>query len=94
MNSKNNKQHSDIKMFNDYISRRNISNAIHVRSNEHKSGVLAPTDLIDGRPVLEISRDKHPEAQTFEPRANIRAHFRTTTLFSTKTVPGSSENMQ
>ena len=60
MNSRNRKQHSDLKMFNDFLSRGEISNAICVLSEEHKGGVLAPTDLIDGRPV-EMLRDKHPE---------------------------------
>ena len=46
-------------MFNDFMSRGKISYAICVLSDEHKGGVLAPTDLIDGRPVLKILRDKH-----------------------------------
>ena len=54
MNSRNKQQRSDLKMFNDFVSRGKISNAIRVLSDEHKGGVLAPTDLIDGRPVLEI----------------------------------------
>ena len=53
MNSRNKKQNSDLKMLNDFMSRGKISNAIRVLSDEHTSGVLAPTDLIDGRPVLE-----------------------------------------
>ena len=53
MSSRNKKQHSDLKMFNDFMSRAKISNAIRVLSEEHKGGVLAPTDLIDGSPVLE-----------------------------------------
>ena len=53
-------------MFNDFMSRGKISNAFRVLSDEHKGGVLAPTDLIDGRPVLEILRDKHPEGQPLE----------------------------
>ena len=61
MNSRNKQQHSDLKMFNDFMSRGKISNAIRVLSDEHKGGVLAPTDLTDDRPVLEILRDKHPE---------------------------------
>ena len=67
MNSRNKQQHSDLKMFKDFMSRCKISNAIRVLSDEHKGGVLALTDLIDGRPVLEILRDKHPEGQPLEP---------------------------
>ena len=52
MNSRNKKQHFDLKMFNDFISCGKISNAIRVLSGEHKGGVLEPTDLIDGRPIL------------------------------------------
>ena len=48
MNSRNKKQHSDLKMFNDFMSRGKISNVIHVPLDEHKGSVLAPTDLIDG----------------------------------------------
>ena len=51
----------------DFMSRGKISNAIRVLSDEHKGGVLAPTDLIDGSPVLEILRDKHLEGQPLEP---------------------------
>ena len=39
MNSRNKQQHSDLKMFNDFMSRGNISNAIRVFSDEHKGGV-------------------------------------------------------
>ena len=74
MNSSNKKQHSDLKMFNDFMSRGKISNAIRVLSNEHKGGVLAPTDLIDGRPVLEILQDKHPERQPLEPNCIQSEH--------------------
>ena len=84
-------------MFNDFMSRGKISNAIRVLSDEHKGGVLAPTDLLDGRPVLEIFREKHPEGNPWSPtafRANIHARFPTTPLFSTKSVLGFSENMQ
>ena len=70
VNSRNKKQHSDLKMFNDFMSRGKISNAIHVLSDEHESGVLAPTDLIDGRLILEILRDKHPEGRPLEPNCN------------------------
>ena len=97
MKSRNKQQHSDLKMFNDFMSRGKISNAIRVLSDEHKGGVLAPTNLIDGRPVLEILRDKHPEGQPLEPNCiqrNIHARFLTTPLSSTKSVPGSSESMQ
>ena len=41
-----------------------------------KGGVLAPTDLIDGRPVLEILRNKHPEGQTMEPNCIRSKHPR------------------
>ena len=51
--------------------------AIRVLLDEHKGGVLAPTDLIDGRPVLEILRDKHPEGQPLEPNSIQRQHPRT-----------------
>ena len=77
MNSRNKQQHSDLKMFNDFMSRGKISNAIRVLSDEHKGGVLAPTDLIDGRPVLEILRDKHPEGQPLEPSCIQSEHPRT-----------------
>ena len=50
-------------MFNDFMFRGKISNAIRVLRDEHKCSVLAPTNLIDGRPVLEILRDKHPGGQ-------------------------------
>ena len=39
MNSRNRKQHSDLKMFNDFMSRGKISNAIRILSEEHKGGV-------------------------------------------------------
>ena len=84
-------------MLNDFMSRGKISNAIRVLSDKHKGGLLAPTDLIDGRPVLEILRDKHPERQPWSPtafKANIHTRFPTTPLFSTKSVVGSSESMQ
>ena len=45
MNSRNKKQHSDLKMFNDFMSRGKTSNAIRVLSDKHKGEVLAPTDL-------------------------------------------------
>ena len=77
MNSRNKQQHSDLKMFNDFMSRGKISNAIRVLSDEHKGGVLAPTDLIDGRPVLEILGDKHPEGQPLEPNCIQSEHPRT-----------------
>ena len=77
MNSMNKKQHSDLKMFNDFMSRGKISNAIHVLLDENKGGLLAPADLIDGRPVLEILRDKHPEGQPLEPNCIQRQHPRT-----------------
>ena len=64
-------------MFNDFMSRGKISNALRVLSDEHKSGVLAPTDLIDGRPVLEILCDKHPEGQPLEPNCIQSQHLRT-----------------
>ena len=67
MKSRNRKQHSDLKMFNHFMYCGTISNTIRVLSVEHEGGVLAPTDLIDGRPILEISRDKHPEGQPLEP---------------------------
>ena len=67
MNSRNKKQHSDVKMFNDFMSRGKISNAIRVLSDEHKGGALAPTDLTDCRAVLEILRDKYSEGQPLEP---------------------------
>ena len=35
------------------MSRVKISNAIRVLSEDHKGGVLAPTDLMNGSPVLE-----------------------------------------
>ena len=95
-NSRNKKQHSDLKMFNDFMSRGKISNAIRVLSDEHKGAVLAPTDLIDGRPVLEILRNKHPEGQPLEPNCIQSEHPRTLPyhpLFSTKSTLGSSESM-
>ena len=64
-------------MFNYFMSRGKISNAIRVLSDEHKGRVLAPTDLIDGRPVLEISRDKPPEGQPLEPNCIQSEHSRT-----------------
>ena len=74
MNSRNKKQHSDLKMFNDFISRGKIINSLRVLLDEHKGGVLAPTDLIDGRPVLEILRDKHHEGQPLEPNCIQSLH--------------------
>ena len=61
-------------MFNDFMSRGKISNAIRVLSDEHKGGVLAPTDLIDGRLILEILRDNHPEGQPLEPNCIESQH--------------------
>ena len=80
-------------MFNDFMSRGKISNAIRVLSDEHKGGVLAPTDLIDGRPVLEILRDKHPEGQPLEPNCIQSQHPRTLP-YHPKSVLGLSESMQ
>ena len=64
-------------MFNDFVSRGKISNAIRVLSDEHKSGVLALTDLIDGRPVLEILQHRHPDRQPLEPNCIQSQHPRT-----------------
>ena len=64
-------------MFTDFMSPGKISKAILVLSDEHKDGVLAPTDLIDGRPVLEILRDKHPEGQLAESNCIQSQHPRT-----------------
>ena len=79
MNSRNKKQHSDLKMFNKFMSRGKVCNAIRVLSDEHKDGVLTPTNLIDGRPVLEILRDKHPEEQPLEPNCIQSQHPRSLT---------------
>ena len=76
-NSRNKKQHSGLKMFNNFISRGKISNTIHVFSDEHKGGVLAPTDFIEGRTVLETSCDKHPEGQPSLPNCIQSKHPRT-----------------
>ena len=43
-----------------------IRNAVRFLSDEHKGGVLVPTDLIDGRLVLKKLGDKHPEGQPLE----------------------------
>ena len=97
MNSRNKKQHSDLKMFTNFMSRGKISNAIGVLSDEHKRGVLAPTDLIDGRPVPEILRDKHPEGQPLEPNCIQSEHPRTLPYHPAvfdKSVPGSSGSMK
>ena len=64
-------------MFKNFISRGKISNAIHVFSDEHKGGVLAPTDFIEDRPVLETSCDKHPEGQPSLPKGIQSKHPRT-----------------
>ena len=88
MNSRNKKQHADLKMFNNFMSRGKISNAVRVLSDEHKGGVLAPTNLIDCRPVLEILRDKHPEWQPLGPKCTQSQHI------LTKLVLGLSESMQ
>ena len=78
MNPRNKKQHSDLKMFNDFMSRGKISNECFSLSlDEHKCGVLAPTDLIDGRPVLEILPHKHPDGQPLEPNCNQSKNPRT-----------------
>ena len=77
MNSRNKKQHSDLKILNDFMSRGKISNAICVLSDEHRDGVLAPTDLIDGTAVLEILRDNHLEGQPLEPNWIQIEHPRT-----------------
>ena len=77
MNPRNKKQHSDPKMFKDFMSRGKDSNAIRVLSDVHKDGVPAPTDLIDGRTVLEILRDKHPEGQPLEHNCIQSEHPRT-----------------
>ena len=74
INLRNKKQHSDLKMFNDFMSCGKISNAFRVLSDEHKGGVLVPTNLIDGIPVLEILRNKHPEGQPLEPNYNQSQH--------------------
>ena len=77
MNIRNKKQLSDFKMFNDFMSRGKISNAIRVLLDDHKGGVIAPTVLIDCRPVLEILRDKHPEGQPLESNCIQSDHPRT-----------------
>ena len=77
INSRIKKQHSDLKMFNDFMSRGKISIAICVLLDEHKVSVLAPTYLKDGRPVLEILRDKLPEGQPFETNCIQSEHPRT-----------------
>ena len=77
MNSRNKKQLSDLKMFNNFNSRGMISKVFRVLLDEHKDGVLAPTDLIDGGPVLEISRDKNPEGQPLAPNCIKSEHSRT-----------------
>ena len=64
-------------MFNNFMSRGKISNAIGVQSDEHKGGVLARTNLIDGRPVLKILRDKHPGGQPSESNCFQSQHSRT-----------------
>ena len=74
MKSRNKKQHSDFKMFNNFISRGKIRKASPVFSDEHKGGLLAPTDLIDDRPVFEILRDKHPDGQPLEPNCIQSEH--------------------
>ena len=84
-------------MFNDFMSHGKISNVIQILSDEHKGGLLASTDLTDGRPVLEILCDKHPEGLSLEPNCFKSKHPRTLLyhpLFSTKSVPGTSERMQ
>ena len=84
-------------MLNDFIFRGQISIAIRVISDELKSGVLAPTDLIDGRPVLEILRNKHPERQPSEPNCIQSEHPSTLPYHAAvlkKSVPGSFERMQ
>ena len=77
MNSRNKKEHSDLQMFNDFNSCGKISKAISVLSGELKGGVLEPTDLIDGRPVLEGIHDKNPEGQPLEPSCIQSQHPRT-----------------
>ena len=77
MKSRNKKQHFDLKMFSDFMPRGKISTAVRVLSDEHKGGVLAPSNLIIGRPVLEIFRDKHPEGQPVEPNCIQNQHPRT-----------------
>ena len=64
-------------MFNNFMSRGKISNAIRVLLDEHKGGVLTPSNLIDGRPVLETLRNKHPEGQPLEPNCIQSQHPRT-----------------
>ena len=76
MSLRNKKQHSDLKMFNDFMSRGKISNPIRVLADEHEVGVLSPTKLIDGRPVLEILQHKHPEGQPLEPNCIQSQHPR------------------
>ena len=77
INSRIKKQHSDLKMFNDFMSRGKISTAIRVLLDEHKASVLAPTYLKDGRPVLETLRDKLPEGQPLETNCIQSEHPRT-----------------
>ena len=64
-------------MFKDFMSRGKVSIAIGVLSDQHKDSVLAPTDLIDGKTVLENLRDKHPEGQPLEHNCIQSEHLRT-----------------
>ena len=61
-------------MFNGFVSLGKISISIRVLLDEHKKGVLAPTDLIDGRAILKILREKHPEGQALEPNCIQSEH--------------------
>ena len=74
--SRNKKQHSDLKMFNDLVFCGRISYAICVLSDEHKGSGLAATNLKDDGPVLEILRDKHSEQQPLEPNCIQSKHPR------------------
>ena len=82
-------------MFNLFMSRGEISNAICLLSDEHKGGVLATTYTVDRSSrfyATNILKGNPWSVNAF--KANNQALFPTIPLFLTKSVRGSSESMQ
>ena len=80
MNSRIKKQHSDLKIFNDFMSRGKISNAIRVLADEHKAAcphlpISKTVDRSSSFYATNILKGNPWSPTAF--RANIRARFLT-----------------
>ena len=57
---------NELKFFNQLMSKGKISNAIRLLTGESKGGVLNVTDSVNGKPVLEVLREKHPQPKPLD----------------------------